>query len=140
MSTPTAPTANTLANRYGSKRRKLSRKRKLWLSAIAAVLVLLFIGWLTFGKGPVAENKLLGYVVTDATQTIIEFQVNKPASATAQCAVQALDNGYAVVGWEVVTFPPNEDRAASTTKRVALRTDALAVTATVDSCWISASS
>ncbi|MDN5668296.1 MAG: DUF4307 domain-containing protein [Renibacterium salmoninarum] len=136
MSTPTAPSATTLAQRYGSKRRKLSRKRKLWLIAVAAVLVLFFISWLTFGKGPTAENKLLGYQVTDATQTVIEFQVNKPATATAQCAVQALDNGYAVVGWKVVTIPPNADQTANTSQRVELRTDALAVTATVDSCWI----
>lgn len=139
MSTQTTPTATALAHRYGPGRRKLSRRRKLWLSVIVTILVLLFISWLTFGKGPTAENKLLGYSVTDATQTVVQFQVNKAPSLTAQCAVQALDNGFAVVGWQVVTIPADESQPESTSQRVELRTDALAVSATIDSCWISGS-
>lgn len=139
MATPTASTATNLNNRYGSKRPSFSRRKKIWLGAIAAVLTLLFISWLTFGKGPAVENKLLGYAVTDATQTVIEFQVNKPPSVAAQCAVQALDNSFAVVGWKVVTIPADTSQPESTSQRVELRTDTLAVSATVDSCWVSAS-
>lgn len=136
MSSPNSPTAENLANRYGRTRNKLSRRNKIWLISVAAVLVVLFVSWLTFGRGPGADNKLLGYSVTDATQTVVEFQVTKPIEATAQCAVQALDNSFAVVGWQIVSIPADTAGPATSNQKVALRTDSLAVSATIDSCWI----
>ncbi|WP_394941536.1 DUF4307 domain-containing protein [Psychromicrobium sp. YIM B11713] len=135
---------SSLANRYGSSQSKFSswsRGRKVLLWAAIALVVLSFVSWLTFGRGPGADNKLIGFTVLSPSQTTVDFQVTKDPASTAQCEVQALDDSYAVVGWKVVTIGPNgqeqgTEHGSTTKQRIALLTDSLAVSAVVDSCWI----
>jgi hypothetical protein len=52
-----------------------------------------------------------------------------------------MNESYAVVGWDVVTIGPNGTAAGSdggrtTAQRAMVRTDSLAVSLVVDSCWI----
>ncbi|NYE96523.1 hypothetical protein FHU41_002773 [Psychromicrobium silvestre] len=138
---PAQRVSSSLANRYGRPQSKLGRRGKIWLIAVAAVLIITFVSWLTFGNGPTADSKLVGFTVVNATETTVNFQVSKDPASTAQCELQALDNSFAVVGWKVVTVGPNgsdqgTEGGRTTVQKVDLLTDTLAVSADVDSCWI----
>lgn len=136
------PAAPSLANRYGAPKRALSKHGRIAMWSVIALLVLAFTAWLAVGRGtPAVDNKVLSFSVVDATLTHLDFQVTKDPSATAQCAAKALDEAYAVVGWDVVTIGPNDpaagaDGGRTTAHRAQVRTDSLAVSAVIDSCWI----
>lgn len=135
------PNARDLNARYGGHPPRTAagrarRRRLAWLAGAAGLTALLFIAWSSFGKGPSAEYKLNSYSVTDATQAMLRFEVTKPPERAAQCAVKALDNNYGVVGWKVIDVPADTHGPQTTTQTVPLRTDSLAVTAVVDSCWV----
>ena len=78
--------------------------------------------------------KDVGFSITDAGHAVVDFQVTKDTDATVTCAVQALNDSYAVVGWKQVTVGPAEQ--ATTGQRITLRTDSLGVTGGVNACWI----
>lgn len=131
----------SVANRYGAPKRALSRKAKTSIAAIGAILVLAFVTWLALGRGPAAvDSKLVGYNVVDGTLTTVDLQVVKDPGATAECAIKAMNDAYAVVGWDVITIGPNattegSNNGRTTAQRAAVRTDSPAVTGVIDSCW-----
>ena len=93
------------------------------------------------GASTGVTQKLLSYNVVDATLTTVDLAVTKAPDATAKCAIKAMSDSYAVVGWNIITVGPNSKDAGSengrtTTVRGELRTDALAVTGVVEKCWI----
>jgi len=139
---PDSSADTSLANRYGAPKRTFSRRAKISIAVVVSVLALAFVAWLGLGRGPAAvDNKVVGYSVTDATQTLVDFQVTKDPADTAQCAVKALGESFAVVGWDVVTIGPNGPDAGSnqgrtTAQRASVRTESAAVSAVVDSCWV----
>ena len=95
-------------------------------------------GFFALGQdGPQIESKDVGFAVADAGHITVDFQVTKDPEATVHCAVQALSENYAVVGWKVATIGPAAEGAAArtTAHRVQLRTESLAVSGGVDSCW-----
>jgi hypothetical protein len=142
VSIPASSADTSLANRYGAPKRALTRRNKILITVVISVLALAFVAWLGLGRGPAAVgNKVVGYNVTDATQTVVDFQVTKDPASTAQCAVKALGESFAVVGWDVVTIGPNgvdagADKGRTTAQRASVRTESLAVSADVDSCWL----
>ena len=78
--------------------------------------------------------KDVGFSIPDAGHAVVDFQVTKDTDATVTCALQALNDAYAVVGWKQVTIGPADQ--ATTGQRVTLRTDSLGVTGGVNACWI----
>jgi len=73
--------------------------------------------------------------------TTVDMQVTKAPDQTAKCAVEAMNANYAVVGWDVITIGPNAttvgtNKGTTTSMRANVRTDSLAVTGVIDSCWI----
>lgn len=85
--------------------------------------------------------KDIGYSTTDATQAEIDFQVTKEPGTSVKCAVKALDEKFAVVGWKVLDIGPNPadataDGGRTTAHRAVVRTESLSVSGVVDSCWI----
>ncbi|WP_235436369.1 DUF4307 domain-containing protein [Arthrobacter sp. RIT-PI-e] len=106
------------------------------LAAIAAVAVVA----LTTGS-PRVTYKDVGFAVGENGRAGVDFEVTKDARDTAQCAVQALSENFAVVGWSVVTIGPTgpedgPDGGRTTAHRTDLRTDSPAVSGGVESCWI----
>lgn len=139
--TATEPSAETsLANRYGGQKRALSRRGTLLLIAAALALAVGLLAWFGISSSINSVSfKDTGYKVVDATATDVEFQVTKDAGSTAKCAVKAMDEAFAVVGWKVVTIGPDAPGAGPTTNhQVRLRTESLAVSGMVDRCWIDA--
>ncbi|WP_082056943.1 DUF4307 domain-containing protein [Psychromicrobium lacuslunae] len=119
----------------------MSKGRRILLIGAVALVVLAFVSWLTFGRGPGADLKLIGFTVVNDSQTTVDFQVTKDPASTAQCEVKALDDSYTVVGWKIATVPANPvdqgtEQGRTTRQQVQLLTDSLAVSAVVDSCWI----
>ena len=106
------------------------------LAAVAAVASVA----LTAGN-PDVSSKDVGFSLTGGGRASVDFEVTKDPGATAQCAVQALSENYAVVGWKVVTIGPAEgedgrDAGGTTAQRTELRTDSPAVSGGVNACWI----
>lgn len=136
-----SPAATSVANRYGTPKRTLSKTRRIIVLAVVGVLALTWILWVTVGNNTGISNKLISYNVVDPTLSTVDVAVTKDPAATAKCALQALNSSYAVVGYNVITIGPNGtgagvDSGRTTTVRGEVRTDSLAVTGVVEDCWI----
>ncbi|GAA3289808.1 DUF4307 domain-containing protein [Arthrobacter citreus] len=129
------PSATRLANRYGTPKPGLSRRSKIIMGATAVLLGCAGAAWIA-APSPNGEVtfKDVGFSIPDAGHAVVDFQLTKDTDATVTCALQALNDAYAVVGWKQVTIGPTED--ATTGHRVTLRTDSLGVTGGVNACWI----
>lgn len=119
----------------------MSKKTQKILLIVAAVLSLSWVLWSVVGGNTGVSQKLLSYNVVDSTMTTVDLALTKAPDATAKCALKAMNESYAVVGWNVITVGPNGENVGSengrtTTVRGELRTDALAVTGVVENCWI----
>lgn len=132
-----APAPSRVANRYGTPKRALSKRAKFLILALVAALSLTWVVWTVVGGGPSVTQKVLSYNVADATEASVELTMTKDLDVTAQCAVQALNATYAVVGWNVITIgPTTAEEGRTTTINTKVRTDSLAVTGVVDNCWV----
>ncbi|MGO4383730.1 DUF4307 domain-containing protein [Specibacter sp. RAF43] len=140
MTNSHSPAATSVANRYGTPKRTLTKRAKAIILTLVGVLALAWILWVTVGANSGVSQKLISYHVADSTMTTIELAVTKDPEATAACALQALNSTYAVVGWNIVTVGPDADAGSAGARTTAVhgevRTDSLAVTGIVDSCWI----
>ena len=142
--TPTHPTSSgiSVANRYGAPKQHLSRgaKRGIVIAALAVAVVL--AGYFAFVQGkPSVSGTDVGFNVSDPHHATVDFQVTKDPEATAQCAIQALNETYAIVGWKVATIGPaaegkGNDGGRTTVHRIQLRTESPSVTGGVNACWI----
>ncbi|MDK1360103.1 DUF4307 domain-containing protein [Arthrobacter sp. zg-Y1219] len=129
------PSATRLANRYGTPKPGLSRRTKTIIGGAAVLLGCAGAAWIAApSPGGDVTFKDVGFSIPDSGSAVIDFQVTKDRDATATCAVQALNDAYAVVGWKQITIGPAEDE--TTGQRVAIRTDSLGVTGGVNACWI----
>jgi Domain of unknown function (DUF4307) len=137
-----APASPSLANRYGGQKRALSGKTKRILLAAALAVGIGFMAWISTSNATSSVTfKDIGYSTPDATLAEVDFQVTKDPAVDAKCALKALDSKFAVVGWKVVDVGPNAadegaDGGRTTAHRALVRTEAQAVSAVVDSCWI----
>lgn len=117
----------------------MSKRARILVLAAAGLLGLVWVFWATVGNNSGVDNKLISYQVVDPTLTTVDVAVTKDPSATAKCALQAMNDSYAVVGYKVITVGPNgagTDSARTTTVRGDVRTDSPAVTGLVQECWI----
>lgn len=132
---------SSLANRYGSPKRRLSRRARWVLIGAALLAGVVLMGVITIGSAtPKVSSKDVGFEVVDSTYATVDFRVTKDPEASAQCAVQVMNSSFAVVGWKVVTIgptPPTDGVGERTTVETAsLRTESLGVSGGIDSCWI----
>lgn len=141
--TATEPSAeNSLANRYGGKKRALSGRTKLIIALAAVAVAVILLGAVVVRNATNSVSfKDVGFNVVDPTLTEVDFQVTKEPGSTAECAVKAMNEGFAVVGWKVVTIGPNDaatgsDGGRTTAHREAVRTESVAVSGMIDRCWI----
>ena len=73
-------------------------------------------------------------IIVDDRTVEVSFDLTVPTGRDAACAVQALNEQSAVVGWLVVEYPASSDRFRSYTETV--RTTELATTGLISSCWL----
>jgi len=123
--------SDLLASRYG-KTATSSRRTRQRIIALASVLLAGFLGWAIWvtvsGVNEIKHN-VLGYQVLSEGQTSVKFSVQSPTGA-AKCAVQVLNQGFAVVGYKEVAIP------ASGQYETFVNTTELGVTGLVDKCWL----
>lgn len=131
----------TLANRYGSPKRRLPARGR-WIIAGAALLAgVVLMGIIALTASADVTSKDVGFELTDSTHATVDFRVTKDPEATAHCAVQVLNESYAIVGWNVVEIGPTPtsegiDGGRTTVETIDLRTGSQGVSGGVDSCWI----
>lgn len=124
-----------LANRYGAPKTGLSRRAKIILGSLAGAAAVGAVVYMAVPSGTgTLTSKDVGFTIRDATTAVVDFNVTKPVDTTVDCAVQVLNESYAVVGWKTVRIPPAETQTVSLSTTV--RTDSLGVTGGVNACWI----
>ena len=125
--------------RYGRTPARSTRMRVIAIAAAAgvAVVVVAWVIWVGL-LGPAAslETKDVGYAILSDTSGEVRWQLTAPADAEVSCALRAVSEKHAVVGWRVVEVPPSHE----TTRilRETLRTSEPAVGGSVFRCWLSA--
>jgi hypothetical protein len=128
-------TNDYLANRYGNSKAKARNQRILW-SSVAASLVLAFFIWsisINFAAPSKMSATVQSFTIIDDIQTRITITVENPSQQDGVCAVQVLNNSYAVVGYK--ELPVAGMLGEKATLATALNTTDLGVSATVDRCW-----
>ncbi|GAB3192515.1 DUF4307 domain-containing protein [Nesterenkonia suensis] len=130
---------HSLAERYGTPRRSLAPRTRLWLVVGALIAALALAVYFTVGNtvGQMT-SKDVGYVIHSDTSASVDYEVTKDFDVTVQCMVQVLDDSYAVVGAKTVTIGPHEGTSPADRSqyyRTDLRTEYRGVTGIVDSCW-----
>lgn len=126
-----------LDERYGRTSGNTRRNRLIFISAGVGLVVVL-IAWLVWGGllGAPAqlEARDTGHVIVDENTTLVRFELNVPPQTETKCAVQALNEGFSVVGWKIIDVPASEERVRSFSEEV--RTTELAVTGLIYRCWL----
>ncbi|NQX29432.1 DUF4307 domain-containing protein [Microbacteriaceae bacterium VKM Ac-2854] len=133
-----APTPPALAARYGRTPR--TRRQNRWIfGAVAAAFVLVFAAWVSWAafdgdNGDLSTTDIAHTVIDDRTVSVT-FLVVAPTDAPYSCAIQALNERSAVVGWKVVEYPAIPVQSQQYTET--LRTTELATTGLIYRCWLS---
>ena len=128
--------SDPIAERYG--RTPANRRRTLTIGIAAGAAVLLVVGaWVVwvglFGPTSSLESRDLGYVNQDASVDI-RFEVTTEPGTAVSCALQALNQQFAIVGWKVVELAPSDDRTRAFDENV--RVTEPAVTGLIYRCWL----
>ncbi|GGG42913.1 hypothetical protein GCM10011374_01620 [Kocuria dechangensis] len=140
MSTEATP--DLLRNRYGAPARTRRIGPRGWLGILLAATLVsaVFIVWVVTAQSSAPTFKDVGFQIVSETQATADFDLTKRPGDVVTCAVRALNEEYAVVGWKEVTVGAVPEELLSdgrtSSHRVALRTTNLATTAVVDSCWV----
>ena len=127
---------SVLDERYGRSRRNRTRERRLaWI--VGGAFGLVFLAWVVWAgidaAGPGIEVRNTAHSVVDEGTVSVTFQLSAEAGTTTYCAVQALNDTFAVVGWKVVEIPASEQRTRTFTQEVT--TVEPASTGLIYRCW-----
>lgn len=128
----------TVAERYGRAPR--ARRRRLALGLVAAAgglaIVVAWIVWVgLFTPSPSLETRDLGYTNDNPDDSVdVRFEVTVDAGTPASCALQALNDKFAIVGWKIVDLPPGDQRTRVFEENV--RVTEPAVTGLIYRCWL----
>ncbi len=129
--------SDILDSRYGRTPRNRSRQR--WLMwTVAAGFVVVFAAWVVFAGLDSArgglQNRDIAFTLLDDHHVDVTFEVSAPTGTRSYCAVQALSEQQAIVGWRVVEIPPADRFTRVFTERV--RTIDTPVTGLIYRCWL----
>lgn len=133
-------TTSTLDQRYGKKRSRRGLSRRAWWGIVAVLLVLAvsLVAWIAYGNSQGPTFKEVSFDDSRATEATLDFDLTKEPDETVTCAVQAINDQHAIVGWKEVTIghvAEDQLRGKTSPQRVTVRTTSQAHTVTVDSCW-----
>ncbi|GAA3873335.1 hypothetical protein GCM10022381_15400 [Leifsonia kafniensis] len=123
--------------RYGrTPTRRLRDRRLLWVfGGIFAVVLVAWVVWAGFdAPSSVIETRDTRHEILDANSVKVTFEVSLPANTAASCAVEALNEGFTIVGWKVIDLPPSDSYTRSFTEVV--RTTELSNTGLIYRCWL----
>lgn len=126
-----------VAERYG--RTPADRRRRVTFAIIAGAGVLLVVAaWVVwvglFSPAASLETRDTGYVTRSDSTVDIRFEVSTEPGTAVSCALQSLNEQFAIVGWKVIDLPPGEDRTRAFVENV--RVTEPAVTGLIYRCWL----
>ncbi|WP_347756378.1 DUF4307 domain-containing protein [Agrococcus sp. ProA11] len=126
-----------LEARYGRTRSRTRREKALGIGVGVAILLTatLWVWWV--GTDPAStqlQSRTIGHTIVDDASVEVVFEVSVEAGTPVECAVQALNPAYGVVGWLQLDLPAAE--AFTSTHVVQVRTSELATTGLVSECWV----
>jgi len=101
-----------------------------------AVVVIAWVMWVgLLGPSASLETKDVGYVALSDDSAEVRWQLTAPADTEVSCALKAVSEKHAIVGWRVVEVPASSE----TTRilRATLRTSEPIVSGSVFRCWLS---
>ena len=129
-------TSSTLDQRYGKKpaRPRPSRRGLTVLAVLVLALASAFVAWIAAHRGTAPTYQEKSVQVRSALRTSLDFDLTKRPGDDVRCAVQAVNDQRAVVGWKEIQV--GRDAAATSRQHVDLLTTGPAETATVESCWV----
>jgi hypothetical protein len=130
-------TVNDLDARYGRTPQRRARLRLLAILAASAVAVVV-VAWVIwaglFAPAASLEAKDLGFEELSDSSVEVRWQLTAPAGSDVSCAVKAVSEKHAVIGWKVVEVEASE----RTTRNLAatLRTSEPPVGGLIYRCWL----
>ncbi|GAB2468764.1 hypothetical protein HD599_000630 [Conyzicola lurida] len=138
MSTTEQHDAIDLDARYGRTPGRGRRNRVIAIvtGAIVAVVVVAWVIWVGVGGTPAAEFEVVdvGHTVVDDQLVTVKFQLTVDPGESMECAAQALNSTFGIVGWKLISVPAAETRVR--TIDVDVRTTELSVTGLIYRCWL----
>ena len=129
--------AAALDARYG-RTPVAARRTRLIIIVAGIAFGVVFILWLWWaallGTPAQFEVKDTGHEIVNDSTVDVTWQFSVDPGTSAQCAVQALNSTFAIVGWMVVDVPAADVRTREFTQQ--LRTTEQAVTGLIYRCWL----
>lgn len=127
----------TLDERYG-RTRGATRTRRVVAIVVAGAFALVFGAWVVWaaldGDSANIEFRDVAHEIVDDSLVSVTWQVTAEPGSQVSCAVEALNEGFTVVGWKTLDLPPSDKRTRVFTEQ--LHTTELAVSGLIYRCWL----
>ncbi|MBB2995925.1 DUF4307 domain-containing protein [Paeniglutamicibacter cryotolerans] len=128
---------SSVANRYGTPKRKLSRQTKKVMVIAALALALVVVLWMSTANAKKVSFTDVSFEIPSSTSAVVVVEVTKDAEADVQCAVRVLNEAKAIVGFKTLTLGPSQGTGKVTIhSTVDLRTESLGTTGGIESCKV----
>ena len=129
--------SSALDARYGRTpgRRRAARGWAIGVALAVAVVIGLWVAWAgLFAPTASVESNTTGFTLVSGSEVEVEYEVSAAPGSAVSCAVEALNEKYAVIGWKVIELPESDQQTRPGTERV--RTSEPAVTGLIYRCWL----
>jgi len=130
-------TDTALDARYG-RTVKDKRRTRLFAYIAAGGFAVVLGAWLFWGGVidglDTIDAQNVGHTVISESEVEVTWQMTAVPGESTQCAVQALNSQFAIVGWKIVDVPASSERTQSITEIV--RTSEQSVTGLIYRCWL----
>jgi hypothetical protein len=129
--------ASDLNARYG---RTTNRRRRNLILAISfgGAIAIVFAAWAIwvglFQPSASIEFTDVGNTAVSANKISVKWELSVNSGAKTECAIQALDQNFGIVGWKIVTLAPSATRSRTFTRVV--QTAQPAVSGNIYQCWL----
>lgn len=126
-----------LAVRYGStpQRRRALRIGATTVAGVVAVVVVAWVVWVgLFTPTSSIETSDLGFTTQSPSTVDVRYQLSVDPGSATKCAVEALNDKFAVVGFTIVDVPASSERTRNL--QTTVRTSETAVTGLIYRCWL----
>jgi len=128
----------TLAGRYGDTPQRRGRNRWI-LVGLGVFITVVMLMWAIWGSGLGSKASQLQFTDAannpiDAHHITVSWTVDAPANTAVDCAIEAQNLGFTVVGYNVYHLKPTSATHQAITKT--LVTYEPAVEGSLDKCWL----